>query len=70
MKTVYIDEYGAFGFQFDKPNCSSHFIICAIVVEEQDVAELEFVWRFLRKVTRSWSYESDPLWSSKVTRLS
>ena len=27
-------------------------------------------WRFLRKVTRSWSYESDPLWSSKVTRLS
>ena len=27
-------------------------------------------WRFLRKVTRLWSYESDPLWSSKVTRLS
>ena len=27
-------------------------------------------WKFLRKVTRSWSYESDPLWASKVTRLS
>lgn len=49
MKTVYIDEYGAFGYQFEKPNCSSHFIICAIVVEEQDIASLEHELEAIRK---------------------
>ena len=62
MKTVYIDEYGAFGFQFDKPNCSTHFIICAIVVEEQDVADLEFVLEGIRKKY----FQTGEIKSSKV----
>lgn len=37
---AYIDEYGAFGFQLDKPNVSTHFIITAIIVEESNVQEL------------------------------
>ncbi len=37
---AYIDEYGAFGFQLDKPNVSTHFIISAIIVEEADIQEL------------------------------
>lgn len=35
---------------------------------EQD--NIYITWKFLRKVTRSFSFESDPPFLSKVTRLS
>ena len=35
---AFIDEYGAFGFELDKPNVSTHFIITAIIVKESDLA--------------------------------
>ena len=36
-KYAFIDEFGAFGFDFSNPGCSSHFIITAIVVNEDDL---------------------------------
>lgn len=36
-KYAFIDEFGAFGFDFDNPGCSSHFIVVAIVVDEKDL---------------------------------
>lgn len=34
---VFLDEAGAFGFDFSKPNCSSHFIIVAALVNESQL---------------------------------
>lgn len=46
---AYIDEYGAFGFQLDKPNVSTHFIITAIIVEESNVQELSDKTNIIRQ---------------------
>lgn len=46
---AYIDEYGAFGFQLDKPNVSTHFIITAIIVEESKVQELSDKTNIIRQ---------------------
>ena len=40
MQYAFCDEFGAFGFAFDKPNVSTHFIITAIIVNENDLASL------------------------------
>lgn len=37
-KYAFIDEFGAFGFDFDNIGCSTHFIVVAIVVDEKDVS--------------------------------
>lgn len=62
MKTAYIDEYGAFGFKFDKPNCSSHFIICAIIMEENEIHIAE---EGLEKVRNKY-FQTGEIKSSKV----
>lgn len=62
MKTAYIDEYGAFGFQFDKPNCSSHFIICAIIMEENEISITEEGLEIIRKKY----FQTGEIKSSKV----
>ncbi len=36
----------------------------------EDIVDIGRQWKFLRKVTRSFSFESDPPFLSKVTRLS
>ena len=40
-KCAYIDEFGAFGFNFESEGCSTHFIITAIIVDENDVSEVK-----------------------------
>lgn len=40
-KYAYVDEFGAFGFQFDNPTVSSHFIISAIIVDEDKINFIE-----------------------------
>lgn len=62
MKTAYIDEYGAFGFQFDKPNCSSHFIICAIIMEENEIPVTE---EGLERIRKKY-FQTGEIKSSKV----
>ncbi len=36
-KYAFIDEFGAFGFNFDSEGCSTHFIISAIIVDESNL---------------------------------
>lgn len=40
-KYAYIDEFGAFGFNFENEGCSTHFIITAIIIDENDISEIK-----------------------------
>lgn len=61
-KLAYIDEFGAFGFEFEKPNVSSHFIICAIIIDETQVADLE---EKLSQIQKKY-FQGSEIKSSKV----
>ena len=37
---AFIDESGAFGWDLENPDCGSHFVVSAIIVEEENLAEL------------------------------
>jgi hypothetical protein len=37
-KYAYVDEFGAFGYNFESEGCSTHFIITAIIVDENDIS--------------------------------
>lgn len=51
MEKIYAftDEYGAFGWDFSKEGVSTHFIITAIIVKEQDVDSLKDSVELVRK---------------------
>lgn len=36
-KYAFVDEFGAFGYDFSNPSCATHFIISAIIVDENDL---------------------------------
>lgn len=36
-KYAFVDEFGAFGYDFSNPGCTTHFIISAIIVDEDDL---------------------------------
>lgn len=40
-KYAYVDEFGAFGYNFESEGCSTHFIITAIIVDEDDVSTVK-----------------------------
>lgn len=40
-RTAYIDECGNFGFDFEKANVSTHYIVCAVVVNNEQIYEIE-----------------------------
>ena len=40
MKYAYIDEYGAFGFKFEDPGCTSSMILTAVLVDAKDVSAM------------------------------
>lgn len=40
-KYAYVDEFGAFGYNFENEGCSTHFIIAAIIVDENDISEIK-----------------------------
>lgn len=40
-RTAYIDECGNFGFDFEKTGTSSHYILCAIIANNDAIVELE-----------------------------
>lgn len=46
---AYIDEFGSFGFDFDKENVSTHFIVSAVIVKEEDKDMLEKQVEDIRK---------------------
>lgn len=37
-KYAFIDEFGAFGYDFDNPGCTTHFLISAVIIDENDLA--------------------------------
>lgn len=37
-KYAFIDEFGAFGYEFDNPGCTTHFIIGAIIIDENNLS--------------------------------
>jgi hypothetical protein len=39
-KTVFIDEFGNNGFEFDSENVSTHYIIAAIIIDTEKVSEI------------------------------
>ncbi len=47
--TAFIDEFGAYGFNFDNPGCSSHFIIAAVLVKNEDLEPLTIAVEDIRK---------------------
>lgn len=48
-RTAFIDECGSFGFDFEKPGVSSHYIVCAAIVNNGDIPELEQKISAIRK---------------------
>ena len=46
---AFTDEYGAFGWKIDNPSVSTHFIITAIIVKEQDVDNAKVQVETIRK---------------------
>lgn len=61
-KYAFIDEFGAFGFDFDNPGCSSHFIVVAIVVDDKD---LETVSNGIEIIRRK-NFQTGEIKSSKI----
>ena len=49
MQYAFCDEFGAFGFTFEKPNVSTHFIITAIIVNDSDMSALRDSVEAVRK---------------------
>lgn len=41
MKYAYIDEYGAFGFKFEDPGCTTSMILTAVLVDDENVSTME-----------------------------
>jgi len=48
-KYAFIDEFGAFGFNFNDPGCSTHFIVVAIVVDGNDLLTVSEGIEVIRK---------------------
>ncbi len=48
-RTAFIDECGSFGFNFEKKGVSSHYIVCAAIVNNKDIPELEQKVSTMRK---------------------
>ncbi|MCI1958409.1 MAG: DUF3800 domain-containing protein [Clostridia bacterium] len=40
-RTAYIDESGSFGFDFSKPHVSTHYIVCAVIVNNEKIPDIE-----------------------------
>lgn len=48
-RTAFIDECGSFGFDFEKAGVSSHYIVCAVVINNKNISELEQKIAVVRK---------------------
>ena len=59
---AFIDEYGAFGYNFDQQGCSTHFIISAVLVKGSD---LPFVEKAISDI-RFRYFQQGEMKSSKV----
>ena len=42
-RTAFIDEYGSFGFDFSSPDTSKYYVLCAVVVDDENIDVLHRV---------------------------
>lgn len=63
-KYAFVDEFGAFGYDFDNPGCSTLFIITAIIVEEDDLSTVSNGVEEIRKRY----FQTGEIKSSKIKR--
>lgn len=61
-KYAFVDEFGAFGFDFSNDGCSSHFIITAIIVDEDN---LSFLSDEVEKIRKKY-FQTGEMKSSKI----
>ena len=63
-KYAFVDEFGAFGYDFENPGCSTHFIITAIIVDEEDLSTVSNGVEEIRK----HYFQTGEIKSSKIKR--
>lgn len=61
-KYAFVDEFGAFGYDFANPGCSTHFIISAIIVDENN---LQIVANGVEAIRKKF-FQQGEIKSSKV----
>lgn len=62
MQYAFCDEFGSYGYRFDKENVSTHFLIAAIIVDESD---LETVKTGAEEIRKSY-FQTGEMKSSKI----
>ena len=60
---AYIDESGAYGFDFSKEGNSTHFIITAVTVKESDIPQVE---EAVKKMIIDFGFKNGEIKSSKI----
>jgi len=63
-KYAFVDEFGAFGYEFDNPGCTTHFIIGAIIIDENN---LSFVADGVECIRKKY-FQQGEIKSSKIGR--
>ena len=63
-KYAFIDEFGAFGYDFDNQGCTTHFLIGAVIVDESN---LSFVSERVENIRRKY-FQQGEIKSSKIGR--
>lgn len=63
-KYAFVDEFGAFGYDFENSGCSTHFIITAIIVDEDDLSTVSNGVEEIRK----HYFQKGEIKSSKIKR--
>ena len=63
-KYAFIDEFGAFGYDFDNPGCTTHFLICAVIVDESN---LSLVAESVETIRKKY-FQQGEIKSSKIGR--
>ncbi|WP_373774862.1 DUF3800 domain-containing protein [Porphyromonas loveana] len=63
-KYAFVDEFGAFGYNFNNGGCSTHFIISAIIVDEVD---LPYVANATEDIRKKY-FQTGEMKSSKIGR--
>ena len=62
-RTAYIDECGSFGFDFSTNGASKYYILCAIVVEDNNAKELH---NAINEVKKNNGFANTEMKSSKI----
>ena len=62
-RTAFIDEYGSFGFDFSSPDTSKYYVLCAVVVDDENIDVLHKV---MSEVKQQNGFANAELKSSKI----